>query len=590
MMDVARQLHFRVWLACSALLVGSAFAQSDPPSAEPPSPAQDDTASASSADSTLNFEKLEAQGAVIGEIRINNVNVFDLNDPDDNKALFRLANRLHARTKAEVIRQQLLFKPGDPISARQIHESERLLRANNYLVDAQIRPVRYANGVVDIDVRTQDVWTLNPGINLGRSGGKNSYSFKLEDANLLGYGKDVQVNYESDVDRSSSLFLYSDPRFLGSWNQLLVSHAINSDGSRSEAAFTRPFYALDTRWAAGGGALHWDRIDSRYDLGDIVDQYRHDEFDYVGYFGLSSGLNAGKIQRWTFGVNYSRDQFKPDPLFTSPVVLPNSRTLSYPFVGFELLEDRFVEARNEMQIGRTEDLYEGPYLQAVLGWASRAWGSNLNAVIVGFSAGDTLRSPDSNKRLALGVDGYSRIENGGLANASLSLNLESYWRFSPRQLSFASLFAVTTHNLDKDRQLLLGGDNAGLSASTPHNPTAGSGPLQYSEESLRGYPLRYQDGQSLALLTLEHRIYTDYYLFRLFRIGGAAFFDMGRTWGRGTAGGESLGWLKDVGVGFRLGSTRSAFGNVIHVDVAFPLDRSVAIDSVQFVVKTKRSF
>src|SRR5690606_28371812 len=107
---------------------------------------------------------------------------------------------------------------------------------------------------------------------------------------------------------------------------------------------------------------------------------------------------------------------------------------------------------------------------------------------------------------------------------------------------------------------------------------------------LRGYPLRYQDGSSRALLTLEHRVYTKYYLFRLFHLGGAVFFDMGRTWGRGTVGQPTEGLLKDVGIGLRLGSSRSSFGNVIHVDLAFPLDGDDSIDDVQLLVETKRSF
>jgi hypothetical protein len=65
---------------------------------------------------------------------------------------------------------------------------------------------------------------------------------------------------------------------------------------------------------------------------------------------------------------------------------------------------------------------------------------------------------------------------------------------------------------------------------------------------------------------------------------------MGRTWGRDITGAESLGLLKDIGVGLRFGSSRSSFGNVIHVDLAFPLDGDDSIDSVQIVVETKAKF
>jgi hemolysin activation/secretion protein len=107
---------------------------------------------------------------------------------------------------------------------------------------------------------------------------------------------------------------------------------------------------------------------------------------------------------------------------------------------------------------------------------------------------------------------------------------------------------------------------------------------------LRGYPLRYQTGSSRALLTLEQRYYTDWFPFRLFYVGGAVFFDAGRTWGRGAVGEPSLGLLKDVGFGLRLGNARGAFGSVLHFDIAFPLDRTSDIDSVQLLIETKQSF
>jgi hypothetical protein len=52
----------------------------------------------------------------------------------------------------------------------------------------------------------------------------------------------------------------------------------------------------------------------------------------------------------------------------------------------------------------------------------------------------------------------------------------------------------------------------------------------------------------------------------------------------------SLGLQKDVGFGLRLGNSRSALGNVLHVDVAFPLDRGQDVKGVQFLVSTQRSF
>lgn len=517
----------------------------------------------------LNPEALEAAGLRIGEIIIDNGDVFDPSIPQENHTIFRLANRLHIETRPEVVRDQLLFKSGDLYSAHLVHESERILRANTYLFDARVEPVRIHDGKVDLVVHTKDVWTLNPGVSFGRSGGENSSGFQFEESNLLGTGRSIMLGYDQDVDRSKREIRYTDPHFRGTWNELKLDYADNSDGKLREVAYQQPFYSLATTRAGGVDYRDWDRVDSRYNMGDVVDKFRHVEEHLEGSAGWANrAANSDWVQRFSFGVAYDSDQFETivDPLAATN--LPENRRFAYPFVDVEFLQDAFEERRNQDQIERTEDFYAGPYLRARVGYASTAWGSDRDSTLVALKAGTTIEHGDEHKySLVLESKGGARYERGHIANALYSAEGRYYWRVSQSQLFFASLSGTISENLDPDQQVLLGGDNG-----------------------LRGYPLRYQDGSSRALLTLEQRIYTNYYLFRLFHVGGAVFFDMGRTWGRGTISGPTEGLLKDVGVGLRFGSSRSAFGNVIHVDLAFPLDGDSSIDKVQLVVETKKSF
>ena len=124
--------------------------------------------------------ELEASGAVIGNIVIDNENIFNLDNPQENNKLFALADHLHGKTRPAVIRSQLLFKSGEHYSRHVLDESERILRADSYFYDAWIRPIAYHDGKVDLRVTTKDVWTLNPGFNFGRSGGTNAAGVKLE--------------------------------------------------------------------------------------------------------------------------------------------------------------------------------------------------------------------------------------------------------------------------------------------------------------------------------------------------------------------------------------------------------------------------
>src|SRR5208282_6909541 len=100
-----------------------------------------------------------------------------------------------------------------------------------------------------------------------------------------------------------------------------------------------------------------------------------------------------------------------------------------------------------------------------------------------------------------------RVDDGAAHNVNLSAGGRYFERLTDRDLFYASLSGTMTHRLDPDQQVLLGGDSG-----------------------LRGYPIRFQGGTSSALLTLEERLYTNWYPFRLLRIGGAVFFDAGRTW------------------------------------------------------------
>jgi hypothetical protein len=510
--------------------------------------------------------ELEASGAVIGKIDIVVGDVFDTSIKGEGGWLYRTANKLHINTRPYVVRGQLLFQSGEPYRQRLVQETERLLRANDYLYDAAIVPVAYDGKVVDLEVRTRDVWTLNPGVSFSRKGGENTFGAQLQEDNLLGTGQSLAFEWNSNVDRESLSVSYFDPHFFQSFTRFGVTYADADDGKTKLLQLSRPFYALDVRRAAGVYLLDSQRNDTRYVLGDNVGEFEHREEYYEVFGGWSAGLQGRRVRRWTYGYAFERDGFAPDPLEPLGGPLPPDRELSYPWIGMDLVEDSFQERINQDQILRTEDVLVGLRASARLGYAAEAFGADRNALIASASLqnGADLRPGQS---VFGSVAASGRIEDGQLVNGMLGAEGRFYWATSSRSKFFAGVSGAVVEQLDQELQLTLGGDNG-----------------------LRGYPLRYQAGTSRALLTLEQRYYTKWYPFRLFHVGAAAFFDMGRTWGRDVTGAESIGLLKDFGIGLRLGSSRSSFGNVVHLDLAFPLDGDDDIESVQFLVQTKGSF
>ena len=510
---------------------------------------------------------MEAAGAIIGRVDIDIRNIFDRNDPRESSGLFRLADRLHMRTKPEAIQAQLLFKSGDRYRAQKLAETERNLRLLTYVYDAHIVPVRFADGKVDIKVTTRDVWTLSPGISFGRAGGTNATSYNLQDSNFLGYGKTVQLSRSSTVDRTSDTLAYTDPNVLGSHWTAALAYVDSSDGNERIVQIAQPFYSLDTRWSAKISAINFDRTVSRYSLGNIADQFNDQESTYELSGGISSGLNDGWSKRLLFGVHYDQNLFVPTPSTTLPAKpLPPDRTLSYPFVGFDVLEDNYKKVGDENEIGRTEDLYFGTEVTGQVGWSSAAFGADRSALMLAATVIKGCELPHE-QQLFLSGDFSSRIEDGSARNLISDATAKYYWRWRQDWLLYAALSGTVTHALDPDMQLLLGGDNG-----------------------LRGYPLRYESGTSRGLLTVEQRVFTDWYPFRLARVGAAVFADVGRTWGTGVVGNSDPGLLRDVGIGLRLGNTRTGLGNVLHVDFAFPLNNIAGIQKFQFLVQTFQSF
>jgi len=236
-------------------------------------------------------------------------------------------------------------------------------------------------------------------------------------------------------------------------------------------------------------------------------------------------------------------------------------------VTLALVSDHFQVSRDINHIARTEDLQFGWNGMLQLGWSTPALGADRSAGIINGQLSYGKHLPNAVDDFA-SVTFNSRVEDGRAVDAHLGGQETLQWRTSKRTLFYFTASADTGRDVDLDHYDLLGGDSG-----------------------LRGYPLRYQMGTSRALVTVEERVYTPWSLWHLLDIGGAAFFDTGRTWGPNLVDEPQLGWLSDAGIGLRLGNNRSSLGNVIHVDLATPLNSgNPNLHGLQLLVSTQATY
>ncbi|TFG82271.1 MAG: hypothetical protein E4H19_13350, partial [Chromatiales bacterium] len=455
-------------------------------------------------------------------------------------------------------------------STQRAEETARILRDKRYLYDAVVEPTSYdaETNTVDVTVHVRDVWSLSPGVGVGRSGGENKTKARIVDENFLGRGEYLAVGYSSSVDRSGVSFDFRDQNMFQSWWGVDAGYNINSDGSVVNLAVGKPFVSLDSHWGAGMNAITRDQITPMYDLGEKTNEFRQNDDYFAVNGGWSRGLSNGWATRWLAGYRFDRSVFADadSDAELETVLLPEDRTLSYPWMGVELIQDRFETTRNQDQIGRTEDVFLGKSVRLELGWTASAFGGDRSAGI--FSLGGRMGDYVGQRGLMFLESSWNgRLESGSVADSLLSTDASYYLRFNEKNVFTASVQGQHGFDLDLDHQLLLGGDTG-----------------------LRGYPLRYQNGDTRALISVEERYFTDWFPFRLVRVGGAVFADVGRTWGTAPLASEPQGWLTDVGFGLRLGNARSGLGNVLHMDLAFPIGASSDISSMQVLLEAHKTF
>ncbi len=509
---------------------------------------------------------LEEAGATIGEIVIDAKDIFDPGAPGENQRIFRWANALHPNTKTRTIRNLLLFEKGSPYSRRILDESARVLRQQRYLYDADVRPIHYENNTVDVLVVTHDVWTLKFGIGIGRSGGTNTTKFGLEDSNFAGFGKEVLFRHERSVDRTIYRYRYHDPAMGRTHLQLEAEYQHNSDGNVKAFSFGLPFYCFDCRFAVESSLREGLKIQSLWDHGQVIDEFNQSGRGGDLSYGWSRGFHRGKALRFRFGYSYDEELFSPVAGQPPPRFVPPNRTLGYPWFEVESVDDAFVATHDMDQIYRTEDVNLGHVARARFGWMAPAFGSDRtglfvdSAVHVGFRRG-------ASQVVILDGALNGRFTTTGAEDVLGSGSFRYFKRFKEWTAFSLLVEAQMARNLDGEQQILIGGDTG-----------------------LRGYPLRFESGDRAFLVTLEQRFYGDKEIVHLFRLGGAIFFDMGAAWFHDTPEPIETRLLRDVGLGLRVGSTRSAEGSMLHMDVAFPLDSDGTIKRVQFLVSTQAIF
>lgn len=497
----------------------------------------------------------------IVDISIDNGNIFDLQSEGEDLWIHKAANTLHIKTQKETIDGLLLFDRDEPYHERLVEETERIIRSQGYIHDVKIESEPVCEQGVEVKVISTDNWTLTPSVSVGHSGGETRTSFEIEENNLLGMGTSIKLKSESDEDRDEDSISIHDNNWFGNHKNMNLTLSDNSDGHYYEAELHRPFFQLDSRYAWSAKFISQQLERPVYTEGALTDKVgENNEFAQFAY-GWSAGLVDDRVERYRFGWTFSDvEYFRTDDFPASEI--PDPVFNSYPFFSYSWSRPEYVTLTNFLVMGVNEDVSVGDSLSLNFGWKDEAFGSDERGLI--FGLGYSIGSRLADRTLGF-MDLSLSYETSEVSDDTGSFSLGGklyHYRNEDHSYLFDAAFE-TSLNAENFELFVVGGDSG-----------------------LKGYPIRYQKGDTRLTLGVEDRLYFKWYPLRMLKFGAAVFAETGSAWIEG----EDPNFISDAGFGLRAVSTRQSHSKVLHADIAFPLNEKDQVDSYQFFLKAQAQF
>ncbi|HEX9485237.1 MAG TPA: hypothetical protein VF929_11680 [Gemmatimonadaceae bacterium] len=470
-------------------------------------------------------------------------------------ALARIARDVHVVTRPELIRRYLLLEPGAPCTEIRRAESERILRAQPFIAEADVVAVPNDDGGVDLEVRTTDETSMVLGGSF-RARAPMVSALLLGNANIAGGGVFGALSWRyGEGLRDAVAIRVTDNQFLGQVMVSTVEGERSERGGRWRMDLLRPYYTDLQRlaWRAQAGAsTQYAELRRPDDLRPSV-MVRRNFFDVGSIARVGAPGRLGLLGASVTGV----DEQTGDRLTTvdSGIVSDvGALPRNYPahrvarlnlLAGVRYIQ--FVRRTGLDALTATEDVPLGVQIGTLFGRSVRAFGSREDDL---FASADLYASSTSGVGvLRLQARGEARRVttsdnwDGILTSARLSHVLQ----FSASHQNQFRLEWSGTYRQRTPIQLLFGIIDGGV-RGFEDSPLAGGQRLvgHVDERFLMGRPFNLAD------------------------VGIAAFADAGRQWAGDVPFGVTTSIKGSLGFGL-LAALPPRSGRLWRADVALPL-------------------
>jgi hypothetical protein len=299
----------------------------------------------------------------------------------------QLASDFHHKTKEDVIRNNLFFKPGDKFSPDLIGDNERQLRDLPYLHDAEISVKNAGRDSVDIVIVTKDVLSIGGSLQMQNT---TKMSLAVSEDNLAGTGDELLLTGFFDNKRNPKFGYgaeYTNRNLGGSFidwfgGYLSFNRNYTNGFHNEEMVYTglkRPLvnpymkftYAAQAAWHI---TQDFYKSDTLYDTNNRYRYYNYDAWIgwNTGAFKLSADVNKDNRMRTMLGIRYLQQNFGRVPLKYEGQYYYQFADLKAILSSITIFRQDFYKAQNVYGFGRNEDIPEGADLSLAAGWTKKS--------------------------------------------------------------------------------------------------------------------------------------------------------------------------------------------------------------------------
>jgi hypothetical protein len=530
---------------------------------------------------------------VIAHIFIDNHSIFDTSDPTLDPRFrwaYDLANRLHVRTRPEVIARELLFQAGDCFDPVLVEESARLLRSYRFIAKVDIYGIQQPGGDYHVIVDTEDEWSTQLEAKVDLSGRFKVEGLDVRERNLLGTGRELGVFYRSLEATQEYGAAYRAPQFLGS--RWIVDLAVGRTraGTLVEQEVVYPFVGEIGRWSFRELLHHRDRhfdyvlpatadTPERRILVPLTERGIH----VVGYrrFGRPGNLT---LLGGGFSVLELGYEDAPDRGITLVEAGEYDARVPAPPDLRAPAEERIEELRNIRAVAlvgkRNITWQQRRGLDSFRGRQDVRVGAEVELAV-----GRSLPGLRADNDLYATLDVYA---GAGPPSAFFAARVRTDARrdydADPDEFELKDIFSegevllyLRPRSLSGRTVLLRTAGAAGWHVRTPYQITLGG------ERSLRGWPDEGLPGGRRIVFTAEDRWYAGWPVPDVADVGTSLFLDVGRIWpGEAPYGGDS-GWRASIGGGLRVNFPAGGT-NTFRIDAAFPVGSDGGLGRMQLLI------